>query len=640
MKAKFITALGIFALMQSAYGQPHPPRGYAKTTVAMAQEDDYDVQYINLDLDATNLSTAISGHVRTVAKVVAPSMTDYYFELSDQLTIDSARVNGQTYSVTTSNTYVRKISLSTPLLQNAVFQADIYYHGAPTGGTGFFTNGILHQTDPIYGKQVTHTVSAAIHSRDWFPCKQSLTDKIDSVDSRITVPLGLEVAGNGVLTNVTLNGATSSFSWAMRYPVDYYLISFAVAPYRQYRYYMHFANSTDSMLIQNFVYDDVTIMPQHQDELDSIATVINYFSSLFGRYPFDKEKFGICMTPLGGGMENQTMVSLGSLDMELIAHELSHQWWGDYVTCQSLQDMWLNEGFATYCEQLFVEHFRSAAAMRSKRMGVHNSVIGAPGGSVYVDDTTHESRIYSGRLTYNKGAAVAHMLRYQINNDSLYFAGLQSYQQQYANKTATTEDFKQVMAQITATNLDSFFNQWVYKEGLPLYYAQWAQNGNTAVVKLTQNTSMPSSIGLFTTPVDILLQGKHGDTLIRVLNDHNLQWYSFPWSDTMVGMVIDPEDHILNKTMSITQNTAILSVNELGQAAVEIFPNPAQNAWQIRKLVPGTELTLYDMNGSRIWHGMSDSTSVSIPASLLPPAGYMLTISIGGNNHSYKLVKQ
>jgi aminopeptidase N len=609
----------------------------AKTTVAAPQEDDYDVQYVKLDIAATNTSTAITGHVTAVAKVTAATLSEYYFELSNQLTIDSATINGQAASVVNVNNFVSKIVLPVTLAQNAVFTADVFYHGAPAGGTSFFTNGLLHQTAQV---QVTHTVSAAVHSRDWWPCKQSLTDKIDSADIYITVPAGLTVASNGLLKNVvSLSGGFNQYQWSSRNPVDYYLLSFAIAPYSEYSYYMHFDNSTDSMLIQNFIYDSATVMQQHKDELDSIGLIINYFSQLFGRYPFDNEKFGICLTPLGGGMENQTMVSLGSLDITLIAHELSHQWWGDNVTCASLYDMWMNEGWASYCEQLFVEHFWGPQQLLSYRTYVYNQAMAAPGGSVYVDDTTNENRIYSGRLTYDKGAAVAHMLRYMINNDSLFFQVLRSYHQQHHFGTATTEDLKDIAEQITNTDLDTFFHQWVYMQGYPTYGAKWYQTGNQVVVRVSQTTSVPSSVPVFKIPIEIQLRSPQGDTVIRVPNEHNIQYYTFNWNKPMNGLAIDPNNQILNKTGAILKDSTILNIPSVPEKKIEIFPNPAKDFWSVRNLPAASDMVLTDINGRKVWsqHGVTDNAE--IPATALPHGTYLLIISNGNHIYSFSLIR-
>ena len=613
----------------------------AKITVAAPEEDQYDVHYVKLEINATNASTSISGHTTSKANVVAAAMPEYFFELSNQLIIDSAKINGQLLNVTQVSNVVNKIVLPAPLSQNTLFTAEVFYHGAPTGGTGFFTNGILNQTNASIPAQVTHTVSAAIHSRDWWPCKQSLTDKIDSADIWITVPMGLKVASNGLLKNITpVTSGFDRYEWTTRYPVDYYLLSFSVAPYNEYNYYVHFSGSNDSMLVQNFIYDHPSVLQQSQDELDSIGHMINHFSTIFSKYPFSKEKFGICQTPLGGGMENQTMASLGSLDATLIAHELSHQWWGDNVTCASLKDMWLNEGFATYSEQLFVEHFRSPAQALSLRTSVFNQVMTSIGGSVYVDDTTNEWRIYDGRLTYYKGAAVAHMLRYMINNDSVYFQLLKNYQQQYAYSTATTEDLKNLANQISGLSLDTFFQQWIYKEGYPTYSAKWFQNGNQVLLKLSHTASKPLSVPVFKLPVEVKLSSGQGDTIIRVYNDQPSQFYFLNWNNAMTGLTIDPNNHILNKLGSITKDSSLLGLNSLEQNKQEIFPNPSSTEWRIKNIPINSNISLVDASGKKLISMITASDSISIPCGNLPSGVYVLTIvDVNNRTMNYHLMR-
>ncbi len=611
----------------------------AKVTVATPEEDYYDVHYIKLDLNATNQSTAISGSATTKATVVVPSMSEYYFELINQLTIDSAKVDGQLMPVTSVSSVVHKIALPTPLPANTDFTVEIFYHGAPVGGTSFFTIGILNGTAIGTNDKVTHTVSPAYHSRDWFPCKQSLRDKIDSVDVWITVDDTLKVASNGLLKQVTpMNAGKHRFEWASRYPIDFYLISFAVAPYVEYNYYMHFGPN-DSMLVQNYIYDHPLILQDYKDELDSIADYINYFSEIFGPYPFKNEKFGTCLAPLGGGMENQTMVTLGNLDPTLITHELAHMWWGDNVTCATWKDVWINEGWATYAEQLFMEYFRGAAAAKAERTAVFNSVMTGVGGSVYVADTTTDVSIYNYRLTYEKGASVAHMLRYIIDNDSLYFQTLRNFNQQYAYSTATTEDLKSVAEQVSGLDLDTFFHQWIYKEGYPRYSARWIQNGNQVKVELSHTSSRPLSVPVFKLPVELRLKSAQGDTIIRVYNDQATQLYSFDWSQQVDSVFIDPNDHLVNRVLTISKDPS-LSVGSLREHELRIFPNPSAQGWKLEGLLPGSKLVLNDMNGRKVWEGLATTDSLVIPSALLAPGTYLLTISqMGKTPLNYHLIR-
>ncbi|HTN46298.1 MAG TPA: M1 family aminopeptidase [Flavipsychrobacter sp.] len=626
MKHVKFLCIGTLAVLCASTGRAEKYH-VAKTTIATPEEDYYDVSYVKLDIQATNTSTAIVGKTTTEAKVLATNMGIYAFELSSQLTIDSVKVNGNLLAVSSINS-IRKVTLAAPLAQNSNFTADVWYHGQPAGGTGFFTNGLLNQTDVTIPAQVTHTVSAAFHSKDWWACKQSLSDKIDSADIWVTVPNGLTVASNGILKKIASPSPTESrYEWASRNPVDYYLLSFAVARYDQYNYYMHFAGG-DSMLIQNFIYSGSPVLQNHKDELDSIEHMINYFSTLFGKYPFAGEKFGICQAPLSGGMENQTMVSLGSLNVELIAHELAHQWWGDHVTCHSLADMWLNEGWATYCEHLFLEKFHGAAAALTFRNQVFTAAMGGSSGSVYVDDTTDEFRIYDSRLTYNKGAAVAHMLRYLIDNDTIFFDVTRQYQQLHANSTATTNDLKNLASSLSGMQLDTFFSQWYRSEGYPTYAAKWYQDASGNVfIQLNQSTSKPTSVPVFKMPVELKLSSAQGDTVIRVLNTQNTEYYSLHWAKTMTGMSIDPDNHILNRTGLISVEPS-LGTQTLTQRSIRIFPNPSETGWNVSELPKNARVKLMDVSGKRVWDSITTEEQIQVPANSLPSGTYILQISV------------
>lgn len=609
------------------------------TTLSDTSENDYDIKYLKFNLNLNSISTIVSGDVTTYAQVTATTLSNYVFELNSVLTIDSLKINGVLSSVSTTGN-VRKVSISPALATGSFFTAQVYYHGISPVGTGFFTQG-LNTAVLTSGTHIMYSCSDPDWALDWWPCKQSITDKIDSVDMWVTVPDSVKVGSNGLLQSVNaVAPGFAQYKWKTLYPIDYYLISVAIAPYVDLSSYMHFTGSTDSMLIQQYFYDTASFLPLYRKNFDSTALMVDYFSKLYGRYPFYKEKYGHCFTNLGGGMEHQTMTTMGETQTVLIAHELCHQWFGDCVTYASWKDIWLSEGFASYNEQLYLEHFWSSAAVNNYRTLRYNSIMGFPDGSVYLNDTdtTNVGRIFDTRLTYYKGAAVAHMLRFMAPDDTFFFKGLQEYQKRYAFKIATTDSLKNIMEGVYGIQLDTFFNQWVYGQGYPTYAAKWNQVDNVVYVQLSQTTSMPSSVSCFSTPLEMQLKSAAGDTVVKIYNDQNTQLYSFNWDRKMSGLTIDPNNWILNK-VGIISHDASLNVNSLDDIdKVQVYPNPSKDNWELTGVPAGLSLTLLNADGHVIWQGKSQPDSTKISGARLAAGNYFLKFVTNTCNKTIKLV--
>lgn len=614
----------------------------AKTTIATIEENDYDVKHLKFNLALTNTSTNVSGDVMTTAQVTATTMPVYAFELDAAITIDSFKLNGVLMPVTSAGA-VRKVTLSSALAQNTVFTAQVFYHGAATAGNGQFFSAGLHPVT-ANGFKLMYSISDDLFADDWWPCKQSLQDKIDSVDMWVTVDDTLKVGSNGLLKNtVALTGNKVRYEWKTKHPIEYYLISVAVAPYNEYSYYMHYTDgSNDSMLIQNYVYNTPGhFTPTAKAALDSTGLIVDYFSNIFGRYAFDDEKYGHSMSPLGGGMEHQTMTTMGTgayTDVTLIAHELGHQWWGNNVSFASWRDVWLSEGITSYCEQLYVEKFRGAVAQKAYRTMVMNQAK-AGTGSVYVDDTTQVWRIFDGTLTYKKGASVTHMLRYLAPQDSLFFKGMRTYRQQFYNGTATTKDLKLAMESVYGTSLDTFFNQWIYGEGYPSYNAKWAQQGNTLVIQLKQTTTKASSVPCFHMPIEIKLITNNGDKIIKLYNNANTQTFVTTCADEVSNIQIDPDDNILNAGGLVQKDNAVLKVAGIELDEFTVQPNPTSDNWLVKGIPAGAQCILTDMAGKVLWQQTAEGDIV-VPAKDLAPGSYTLSVSKKGSRPvSARLIK-
>jgi len=645
----FLLLGGIFAAAQHLPGTAcHIAKSTAYTaraTVADPAEDNYDVTYVKLDVAVNNYATSIGGSVTTRASAVVP-MSAYVFELDPMFTIDSVLINGALRPVITSGV-VRSVSFASVVAAGSMFTARVFYHGAPPPGPVSPMQGINTLTDPIWNVQVTYTQSEAYTARDWWPCKQSLLDKIDSVDVWVTVPDSLKAGSNGLLQKVTHIDATHDrYEWKHRYPIDYYLVSIATANYADYSYYMHFTGSTDSMLVQNYVYPAMVSDPYSKGVLDSTGLMVDYFSTIYGRYPFWKEKYGHCIVHEWGAMEHQTMTTQGSsaLDVSTVAHELGHQWWGDNVTCGTWRDITMNEGFATFSAALFEEHFHSPAAMYEMMNRAQASVRHDDSGTVYTIDTSM-SRAFSGRLSYAKGACVINMLRWLINDDAVFFNLLQSYQLNRRFGNGTIDDFKNTAKALLGTrvngiSLDTFFHQWMYREGYPKYAVRWDQAGSNVYLRIDQDAAVPGSVPYFSLPVELTLHAATGDTTVRLLVDQPTQSFQFTWSRTMNNATVDPR-HWLIYSLAAFIHDRTLSAADVSLQAVRISPNPATTNWVVRDIPANCVLTLADVTGRVLWQTANAGAQLNVSADQLAAGVYLLRVTTqAGSSQVYKLVKE
>lgn len=332
------------------------------------------------------------------------------------------------------------------------------------------------------------------------------------------------------------------------------------------------------------------------------------------------------MAPISGGMEHQTMTTQGFFEKTLTSHELAHQWWGNNVTCASWCDIWINEGFASYAEYLMLSALYPGQQINHMTQ-VHQSVMSQPGGSVWVLDSLNEARIFSGRLTYDKGAGIIHTLRYLINNDNLFFAALQDFQNTYSNSTATGLDFKNHMANFCNINLDAFFEQWYFGEGFPTYQVQYNQVGNDLFLEISHSVSMPSITPTFNNPISLRLfrQGQ-ADTIIRFDITSNSDLFILSDFGTLTGTIgIDPSNWIINGNGGVSADPT-LSLNDSNVASLprlEVYPNPSTDFISIKGQIETLNYMLYDANGKTVLAGTIDKEAL-IDVRALQRGAYLL----------------
>jgi aminopeptidase N len=614
----------------------------------ISHELKYDVKFVHLNLNCERTNKFISGNVKTVATVTIAPLDTFMTILHVNHTVDSVRFNGVLLPSVRKDSAV-KVGLPAPLGINSSFTVVVYYKGtAPVGGSAI-GSGYSFGTSGSWGNQASWSLSEAVAAYHWWPCKQILTDKIDSSWVYVTTDSANKVGSNGKLQNVVAVGNKKRYEWKSRTPINYYLISVATAKYKEYNLYakpQYLLN--DSILIQNYIYDNAINNPlfnTQKTQLNKMPQVMNFLCNMYGMYPFYKEKYGHCMAPFGGGMEHQTMTSLGFFDYYIDAHELGHQWWGDNVTCKSWGDIWINEGFASYSEHL-VAQYLDPPNFSTNLNSAHNSVMSAPGGKVYVtgQDTMDSNIIFDSRLTYDKGGSIVRTLQFLTNNDTVWFNTLRGFQNTFKNSNASGIDFKNYYQTQTGINATQFFNQWFFGEGYPTFNVKFYSAPNMCILKSTQTTSFPSSVPLFITPMEYkLTRTGFPDTTVRVMHSNAIENYTINLLGTVTSVVCDPNNWVINKVIGPAFDSS-LGLNEIGASVydIKIGPNPTKGVFTINSTqgFSGKVLVL-DINGKQlIEKNLESETTLDISA--YANGIYLVKIinSGGTEKYSQKIIKE
>lgn len=591
----------------------------------------YDLTYVRLELDLDPNEQYVSGTVTSHFKMLADS-PNIYFDLANSLSVANVKYHGQNLIFQQLSTDEIKINFPATLTAQTTDSLSITYNGVPDSSSDAFVADFTSAGDPVLA-----TLSEPFGAKEWWPTKQSMNDKIEKLDIKITTPEQYTVGSNGKLMSEAIlgNGKKRTY-WQTNYPIPAYLFALGISNYVKLNSTITTTGSSFPFL--NYVYPS-SANANVQANLDWTTTSMQTFEDHFGLYPYRNEKYGHMQFNWGGGMEHATMTSMGGFNQRLIAHELAHQWFGDKLTCGAWNDIWLNEGFATFGEHLTYEKLlMTPAEFQNYLSNEIDFITSEPGGSVYIPDADlNFSRIFNGRLSYGKGGYTLRMIKWVLGDDQFY-AALKAYQNNPAfeyNYVKTT-DFRDFLTSYTGKNFTEFFNDWIFGEGYPSYQIRWTQNSNTK--KLTfrvGQTRSTSTVSFFEMPLPIRVSGSGGQTAYFVLNHNsNNQYFTQDVGFDVTSVTFNYDRQILTKGSTVIRDNN-LAVSDVTKNQINVYPNPAKSFIKITGLEKSTDYEIFSIDGKLIKKGTANPDS-EISISTFVKGTYILKF----NNQSIKIIKE
>ena len=477
----------------------------------------------------------------------------------------------------------------------------IVYHHNNVTDSSFYSGGGMVFTD-----------AEPEGARGWFPCWDRPSDKA-TLDLTARTPTTVLLGSNGRLADSTVNGGAIFYHWVSRDPIATYLMTMiGKVNYNLDVIWWHkLSNPADSVPCRFYWNTGESGVANIKSKMPAMFT---RFSQLFCEHPFEKNGFATANSQfIWGGMENQTLTILAAnyWNEGVVAHEFGHQWFGDLISPGTWADIWLNEGFATYCEALWKEYTTSYTSYKSSINSDATSYLSQnPGWPIYNPTwavTPPENDIlFNTAVTYYKGACVLHMLRYVMNDTATFFNCLRSYTRDTANfkfKNAVTTDFIAKINSVSGQDLTWFFNQWILQPNHPVYANTYnfSGSGTNWTVRFTakQTQSNPT---FFKMPLEVKVGFVGGtDTTIRVMNDVNNQLFALNFSKQPNSFTFDPNNNIVLKQDNTIMGVETVSNVIPGEFALkQNYPNPFNPATVINFNIPKqsfVKITVYDNLG-------------------------------------------
>ncbi|MDT8325267.1 MAG: M1 family aminopeptidase [Bacteroidota bacterium] len=605
---------------------------------------------LRFDIDARMLHGQADVSMRNAAR---GSLDEITLDLVD-MDILGVEVGG-TSAVYSYDDALLRVTLPASLPPGDTVAVRVLYEGQPGNEGGVLPWGGCHWGEVTYFMGVGFTAPEVSMMRRWLPSNDIPSDKA-TFDVTFEVPEGLVVAGTGLLADRPIAPAGyTAYRWVENHPTATYLFTYAISDY------VVVEDSWNGVPMQYYVprADSVRAVSY----FSTVPSMMDAFTARFGDYPFDK--VGYCITPIGS-MEHQTMISYAAQLFtglqeagSTAAHELAHMWWGDLVTCRDFGDAWLNEGFAVFSEMIYAEHLGGEQAYLEnlRETAQRYRINDARSEGVFPLHDFPRARPSSNypATIYHKGGVVMAMLR-DVMGDSAFFEGLRAYAARHAYDNASTEDLQDVMEEYHGSELDWFFQPWVYAAGWPEYVIQRVLEDDGGVplrLRLLQ-TQDSTQFPLYAMPMDVMIVTNDGDTVRQRLDTKAVSFQEFTFNDVATGDVrnfyMDPRGIILKKISYRTVDVAALTPAPRSVRLGAGYPQPYRPGRDGVAVLPVTAaagasavIAVHDALGRRVatlHDGMLPEGNMFLrfDGHGLPPGMYFILLRSGVHSEVQRLI--
>jgi aminopeptidase N len=457
-----------------------------------------DVQHYVFGVTLSDESDEIVGETTVTVRFVKDGLTEFWLDLAS-----AADGKGMTVSeVTAAGAAVKythqadrlTLAIDAPSKAGELRAYTVKYRGIAANGLKIVKNK--------FGERCFFSVNWPDMAHQWLPTIDHPSDKATS-EFVVTAPAKYQVVANGLpVETIDLGDGRRLTHWKQSAPIATWLNNIGVAQFAVHHY-----GTGAGVPLETWLF--------HQDRDPGRITfeeptreAIEFYNDAIGPYPYEKLA-DVEAAGMGGGMEHASEIFFGQgsvsgrPNLSLVAHEIAHQWFGDSVTEKDWNDVWLSEGFATYFQELTVEHYEGrdafVAALQRGRRGILNNEKRLTGVAVVQDKPW---KGIPNQIVYQKGAWVLHLLRGEIGTDT-FWAGIRAYYRRYRDGNASTDDFRRVMEEVSARDLGWFFAQWLYRAGSPAVEGGWKYDVATKKieVELTQTQAgdafrLPLEVGV------------------------------------------------------------------------------------------------------------------------------------------------